>query len=99
MDDRTLAEHALESVNVDVLGTEDVNASASLNELKTRYAFVAEHDMSMTSSTPESDEMAADSPAMYDRVRLGHMSLAIVQAAGVRKNNIRSALHVANNLN
>ena len=77
MDDRTLAEHALESVNVDVLGTEDVNASASLNELKTRYAFVAEHDMSMTSSTPESDEMAADSPAMYDRVRLGHMSLAI----------------------
>ena len=54
MDDRTLAEHALESVNVDVLGTEDVNASASLNELKTRYAFVAEHDMSMTSSTPES---------------------------------------------
>ena len=43
MDDRTLAEHALESVNVDVLGTEDVNASASLNELKTRYAFVAEH--------------------------------------------------------
>ena len=44
MDDRTLAEHALESVNVDVLGTEDVNASASLNELKTRYAFVAEHD-------------------------------------------------------
>ena len=101
MDDRTLAEHALESVNVDVLGTEDVNASASLNELKTRYAFVAEHDMSMTSSTPESDEMAADSPAMYDRVRLGHMSLAIamVQAAGVRKNNIRSALHVANNFN
>ena len=101
MDDRTLAEHALESVNVDVLGTEDVNASASLNELKTRYAFVAEHDMSMTSSTPESDEMAADSPAMYDRVRLGHMSLAIamVLAAGVRKNNIRSALHVANNLN
>ena len=74
---------------------------ASLNELKTRYAFVAEHDMSMTSSTPESDEMAADSPAMYDRVRLGHMSLAIamVQAAGVRKNNIRSALHVANNFN
>ena len=55
--------------------------------------------MSMTSSTP--DEMAADSPAMYDRVRLGHMSLAIamVLAAGVRKNNIRSALHVANNLN
>jgi len=101
MDDRTLAEHALESVNVDVLGTEDVNASASLNELKTRYAFVAEHDMSMTSSTPESDEMAADSPAMYDRVRLGHMSLAIamVLAAGVRKNNIRSALHLANNLN
>lgn len=101
MDDRTLAEHALESVNVDVLGTEDVNASASLDELKTRYAFVAEHDMSMTSSTPESDEMAADSPAMYDRVRLGHMSLAIamVLAAGVRKNNIRSALHVANNLN
>ena len=98
---RALAEHALESVNVDVLGTEDVNASASLNELKTRYAFVAEHDMSMTSSTPESDEMAADSPAMYDRVRLGHMSLAIamVLAAGVRKNNIRSALHVANNLN
>ena len=101
MDDRTLAEHALESVNVDVLGTEDVNASASLDELKTRYAFVAEHDMSMTSSTPESDEMAADSPAMYDRVRLGHMSLAIamVLAAGVRKNNIRSALHVTNNLN
>ena len=86
---------------MDVLGTEDVNASASLNELKTRYAFVAEHDMSMTSSTPESDEMAADSQAMYDRVRLGHMSLAIamVLAAGVRKNNIRSALHVANNLN
>ena len=57
--------------------------------------------MSMTSSTPESDEVAADSPAMYDRVRLGHMSLAIamVLAAGVRKNNIRSALHVANNLN
>ena len=57
--------------------------------------------MSMTSSTPESDEMAADSPAMYDRVRLGHMSLAIamVLAAGVRKANIKSALRVSRDLN
>ena len=43
--------------------------------------------MSLTSSTPESDEMAADSPAMYDRVRLrAHvLAIAMVLAAGVRK--------------
>lgn len=34
MDDRTLAEHALESVNVDVLGTEDVKRKRKLERIE-----------------------------------------------------------------
>lgn len=101
MNESTLRDHALESVNVDVLGSEHAPAGGGLPALRTRYAFVSEQSLTMTTTTIESDELAADSPAMNDPARLGHMSLAIamVLAAGVRRNNVRSALRVANNLN
>ncbi|NMM97753.1 hypothetical protein [Bifidobacterium olomucense] len=97
---RTLAKHALASVNVDVLGAQHAQLMEDVDALKERYSFVADQKLTMTTTTFESDEIAAESPAMNDRGRLGHLSLAVamVLAAGVRKNNIRSALRVAGNL-
>ena len=43
-------------------------------------------------------EQAATAYGQTDSRSLS-LSIAMVLAAGVRKNNIRSALHVANNLN
>lgn len=100
MNGSTLQDSALESVNVDVLGTEQIAQDEGVSSLKTRYAFTSDRALALTEPTMESDELAAESPGMYDRVRLGHMSLAVamVLAAGVRRNNVRSALRVANNL-
>ena len=100
MNNATLQREALESVNVDVLGSERVAQGEDVASLKTRYAFVSDRALALTVPTGESDELAAESPAMFDQDRLGHMSLAVamVLAAGVRRNNVRSALRVANNL-
>ncbi|KAA8824866.1 hypothetical protein EMO92_08120 [Bifidobacterium reuteri] len=100
MNPATLTNHALESVNVDVLGIEHVAPGEDVSALKTRYAFISDRDLVVTTTSRESDELALESPVGYDPVRAGHMSLAIsmVLAAGVRKNNVRSALRVANNL-
>ncbi|KAB7785697.1 hypothetical protein [Bifidobacterium cebidarum] len=100
LDAATVSNHALESVNVDVLGVEHDMPDQDVSTLKTRYAFVSDRDLALTTTTRESDDLAKESPVGYDRVRAGHMSLAIamVLAAGVRRNNVRSALRVANNL-
>ncbi|PLS25204.1 hypothetical protein BLI708_10905 [Bifidobacterium imperatoris] len=97
----TVRNHALESVNVDVLGIEHNTSNQDVSALKTRYSFISDRDLTLTGTTQESDDLALESPVGYDRIRAGHMSLAIsmVLAAGVRKNNVRSALRVANNLN
>ncbi|KAA8827785.1 MULTISPECIES: hypothetical protein [Bifidobacterium] len=100
MNPSTLKPHALESVNVDVLGAQRSASGPDLAELRDRYAFVADGDLALTRPTRESDDLAADSPAASSMSRLRHMSLAIamVLAAGVRRNNVRSALRVASNL-
>ncbi|PWG63630.1 hypothetical protein [Bifidobacterium callitrichidarum] len=100
MDDETLQPHALESVNVDVLGSQRSANIGDLASLKSKYAFVADEDLVMIHPTRESDDMAAESPVGSNIMRMRHMSLAIamVLAAGVRRNNVRSALRVANNL-
>lgn len=97
----TVHNHALESVNVDVLGIEHNISNQDVSALKTKYSFISDRDLVLTGTTQESDDLALESPVGYDRIRAGHMSLAIamVLAAGVRKNNVRSALRVANNLN
>jgi hypothetical protein len=101
MNEATLRHHALEFVNVDVLGAEHADLGEDLRTVKSRYSFVADQALAITTTTGESDAMAADAPAMFDIMRLGHMSLAIsmVLAAGVRRNNVINALRVANNLN
>ncbi|NEG54380.1 UDP-N-acetylmuramyl peptide synthase [Bifidobacterium platyrrhinorum] len=104
LDDLTVAPHALEAVNVDVFGSltpAPVNADrAVIERMQAEYGFRADEQMHVTSRTEESDTLAAaaaggDDPA--ERSRLS-MAIAMVLAAGVRRNNIRNALRVAGDL-
>ena len=67
MNNATLQREALESVNVDVLGSERVAQGEDVASLKTRYAFVSDRALALTVPTGESDELAAESPAMFDQ--------------------------------
>ncbi|MBT1175750.1 hypothetical protein JS530_09620 [Bifidobacterium sp. LC6] len=101
MNAATITNHALESVNVDVIGSDHEIIGQDVSALRMRYGFVADRDLALTVTNAESNELAMESPVAFDPIRMRHMSLAIamVLAAGVRKNNVRSALRVANNLN
>ncbi|MDK7113466.1 hypothetical protein QP392_11105, partial [Bifidobacterium breve] len=57
----TLQREALESVNVDVLGSERVAQGEDVASLKTRDAFVSDRALALTVPTGESDELAAES--------------------------------------
>lgn len=60
MNNATLQREALESVNVDVLGSERVAQGEDVASLKTRYAFVSDRALALTVPTGESDELAAE---------------------------------------
>lgn len=104
LDDLTIREHALESVNVDVLGSflpAPANADrAVIERMQAEYGFRADEQMHVTSPTEESDTLAqyatdGDDPA--ERTKLS-LAIAMVLAAGVRRSNIRNALRVAGDL-
>lgn len=104
LNDLTVSAHALESVNVDVFGSSlpaPANADrAVIERMQSEYGFRADEQMRVTSPTEESDTLAryateGDDPAERSRLSL---AIAMVLAAGVRRNNIRNALRVAGDL-
>ncbi|PLS27511.1 UDP-N-acetylmuramyl peptide synthase [Bifidobacterium parmae] len=105
MDDLTVAAHALESVSVDVFGSETpapANADrAVIERMQEEYGFRADEQMRVTSRTEESDTLArlATTADTDDERRRLSLAIAMVLAAGVRRNNIRNALRVAGDLN
>ncbi|NMM92948.1 hypothetical protein [Bifidobacterium oedipodis] len=100
LDDATFTRHALESVNVDVLGSRRVVPIEEAAGIKARYAFETETGLKVTTMTAESDELSREAPQIHYDGKAEGLSLviAMVLAAGVRKNNVRSALRVASNL-
>lgn len=104
LDDMTVRAHALESVSVDVFGSSmpaPVNADhAVIERMRAEYGFRADDQMKVTTRTEESDTLARLTPSDDDPQEETRLSLAIamVLAAGVRRNNIRNALRVAGDL-
>lgn len=104
LDDLTVSAHALESVSVDVFGSSTpapANADhAVLERMRREYGFRCDEQMRVTSRTEESDTLTKLAPNSDDPQERSRLSLAIamVLAAGVRRNNIRNALRVANDL-
>lgn len=104
LDDLTVATHALASVSVDVFGSATpapTNADrAVIERMQDEYGFRADEQMRVTSRTEESDTLAKLATAAQTDEERRHLSLAIamVLAAGVRRNNIRNALRVAGDL-
>lgn len=104
LNDLTVRAHALEAVNVDVLGSSlpaPANADrAMIERMQGEYGFRADEQMRVTSPTEESNTLAQYASEGDDAAERSRLSLAIamVLAAGVRRNNIRNALRVAGDL-
>ncbi|MBW3081533.1 UDP-N-acetylmuramyl peptide synthase [Bifidobacterium saguinibicoloris] len=104
LDDLTVSPHALESVNVDVLGSSapaPVNADKAIIErMQAEYGFLADEQMKVTTRTEESDTLARLTPSNDDAGEERRLSLAIAMmlAAGVRRSSIRSTLRVVGDL-
>ena len=104
LDDDTLRQGALQSVQVDVLGAEGSEAhrdrKAYTEQLRNRYGFTLDRQATMSIRDEESDELASQTDLVHDTDSQRHLSLSIamVMAAGVRKPNIRSALRVSREL-
>ena len=103
LDDMTVTSHALEAVNVDVFGStaepED-DGRAMIERMRAEYGFRSDEQMRVTHRTDESDtlaELAARGDDPEDKPLLS-LAIAMVLAAGVRRNNIRNALRVAGDL-
>ena len=102
LEEETLREDALQSVSVDVLACDDNGLSdAEVAKLVAKFGCAVGKQTRIAGRTQESDLLAAQAATAYGQTdsRSLSLSIAMVLAAGVRKNNIRSALHVANNLN
>lgn len=97
----TFSPHALECVHVDVLGAQRSQLNTDIETLKETYGFETEHMPTLIVPNEESYDMLRDVSYVRGTDRASHLSLAIamVLSAGVRRNNVRSALRVANNLN
>lgn len=104
MDEATLRHDALQAVNVDVLGIDGARGASVddsiINRLCLPYGYASGKQTHVTARTTESDSLAAQAAVSYEQGSLNSLSLAIamVLAAGVRKNNIKSALRVSRDL-
>lgn len=104
MDEATLRPDALQSVSVDVLGVDGARGASVdagiVEQLCATYGYTSGKQTHVTARTTESDSMAAQAAASYEQGSLNSLSLSIamVLAAGVRKNNIKSALRVSRDL-
>ncbi|MEJ5921078.1 UDP-N-acetylmuramyl peptide synthase [Bifidobacterium thermophilum] len=102
----TLADHALEGAEVDVVGSHDTltadTGHAMLDEWMERYGFsLKDGDRTIRQRDAETDGIAAEAvdggPGTAEASRLS-LAISMVMAAGVRKSNIRSALRVSHEM-
>lgn len=102
MDGKTLGPDALQSVNVDVIGCDGVPGPREAQEFVDvaceRFGCAIDHNTRIVSRTEESDAMALQAESDRSRVRPLSLAIAMVLAAGVRKNSIKSALRVSREL-
>ncbi|OZG67381.1 hypothetical protein [Bifidobacterium eulemuris] len=100
LDAHTIAEAGLESVTMDVLGIERNTGHASVEGLRSRYGFAVDEDMRLTTPTSEARQLSLES-AMSSAEGISEplaLAISMVLAAGVRRNNVRSALRVSREL-
>ncbi len=105
MDPTTLRQDALQSVNIDVLGDTDVlgaddDTRTRTEALRRTFGFTMDAQAHLITRNQESDVFAEQSQVVHDsdgKRRLS-LSVAMVLAAGVRRNNIKSALRVSQEL-
>ncbi|MBT1160845.1 UDP-N-acetylmuramyl peptide synthase [Bifidobacterium sp. SO1] len=106
LDDRTLQTDALGGVNVDVLGVDGMDSDPRNRDIarkaSERYGFIMDAQTHLTGRSVESDQIAMQFPSMHDTgigdVKRSSLAIAMVMAAGVRRNNIRNALRVSRDL-
>lgn len=106
LDEATLAEGALSGVNIDVLGVDgmdsDVRNRDIAHKAESRYGFLMDSQTHLIGRTTESDQIAMQFPSSQDSgigdVKRSSLAIAMVMAAGVRRNNIRNALRVSRDL-
>lgn len=105
LDDKTLAEGALCSLSVDVLGCVDagrqgVDTDRLSARLRDRYGFTLSDDAQTVGTTVESDELAEQSgmaPQPDGRRRLS-LAISMALGAGVRRSTVRNSLKVSREL-
>lgn len=104
VNEETLAPDALQAVNVDVLGFDVLSGVVDSHDMTRRvcdmYGCPQESLAHVVCRTDESDVMAAQATFVYDQANVRRLSLAIAMsmAAGVRRNNIKSALRVSHDM-
>ena len=106
LDHDTLAHDALSGVGVDVAGVsgEDAETTTKADEQASRaatsFGVVPDDDMRVVTRTTESDALATQSSLVFSTEDTRRLSLAIamVVAAGVGRNTIRSALRVSHEI-
>lgn len=102
LDEETLREDALQSLNVDVLACDDSGLrDAEVTKFVARFGCIVGKQTRIAQRTQESDLLAAQASSAYGDAdgRSLSLSIAMVLAAGVRKANIKSALRVSRDLN
>lgn len=94
LDAATLRPQALQSVSVDVIGSDIASASPrDVLVLRQAYGFTVDRSLKITRRNAESDALA--SVASGPTARRLSLAIAMGMAAGVRKANVRNALKVA----
>lgn len=104
VDDQTLRPDALQGVGIDVLGVSDTGdettVASRVESYTRRYGFTMDKQATPVTRNEESDVFAQQSQIVNeeDGVRRLSLSVAMVLAAGVRRNTIKSALRVSREL-
>lgn len=103
LDGRTLSDGALSGVNVDVLGAVGAvsgQGAGPAERMRARFGFDGPAQGGTTVRTAESDALVAQAAPDMEHSERMELSLAIsmMLAAGVRRNNIRNALRVSDEL-
>lgn len=99
MNDDTLLPEAMEAVSVDVIGYDGVpgpnEAERFVEESCERFGCEPTDATHIVGRTEESDMMAVQAGFDHENVRQLSLAISMALAAGIRKNNIRSALRVS----
>lgn len=102
LDDNTLQPDALASIGADVIGcdgvADPVKGQELIEQMCARYGCGIDEGTHIAFRTDETDQMAVQADFGVDKIRPLSVAIAMVMAAGVKKQNIRSALRVSREL-